>query len=149
MTQNDANQTMQDPTWQLLTEFSLPKEPGHEEQAAFRVMRAIGELSLQPAQVERIRGAIVQAVRNGMRPRTQMRYPPTVSVRVWTSAADAGDAHSSGDEGPQNRRPVPGGWGSFLIQKRVHDPQASAEESVSFIELFLYQERDHHRDQNK
>lgn len=149
MTQNDTNRTMQDPTWQLLAEFSLPKEPGHEEQAALRVMRAIDELGLQPAQVERIRGVIVQAVRNGMRPRTQMRYPPAVSVRVWTSAADAGDAQCSGDEGPQNRRPAPRGWGSFLVQKRVHDPQASAQESVSFIELFLYQERDHLRDQNK
>jgi hypothetical protein len=133
--------------WPLLAEFAAPGEPDDHQHLTERVTGIVQELGLQPAGVERIQKAVVEALRRVARRGNQDQHSLPLRVRIWISDPHTKDLlpSSSGvhQSDPQERR----GWGFFLIERQIDDAQASAGQSHHVIELYLYQERERSREQ--
>lgn len=137
-----ASHTTQDSAWRLLVELFPSGGPGSEHHAVGRVIGAVHRLGMQPAQVERIREALLEALREAKKRGNQDHHGLPVSVRIWISGAYTEDPSPSNSGAQQGDRRKCRGWGFFLIQKHGGDPQASAAEAHHVIELYLYQERE-------
>jgi len=138
VTEDDALHSLPDPAWQLLAAFSLPTEPGSEHQSVERVAGAVQELGLPPAQVKRLRNAVMEALREATRRVTQDQHYLPVIVRIWILDAYTQDPSPCNSEAQPDNRRGRRGWGFFLVQKQGDDAQASTGESHHVIELFLY-----------
>jgi hypothetical protein len=138
---DDALQANQQSSWQLLLQFVLPGGPSSEQQSVQQISEAVEELCLQPAEVDRIGRAVMEALRQGTRRETGDPPHTPVSIRVWVSDMMRGDLlrSDSGTRGvgPGRRR----GWGFFLVERQADAPEACAGESHHLIELYLYQEQ--------
>jgi hypothetical protein len=97
---------------------------------------------LQPAQVERIGKALLEALREGKKRGSQGQHDLPATVRTWVSGAHTEGPSPSDPGAQQGDRRKCRGWGFFLIQKQGDDPQVSAAEAHHVIELYLYQERE-------
>jgi hypothetical protein len=143
VTQTNVFRSTQDPAWQLLAEFSLPGEPGKERQSAQQFTRGLGNLGMQLAQVERIRKAVVEAVRDAKKRADRDQESLPISVRLYVSAAFMDDLSRSNPDAQQEASRGHPAWGFFLIQRRGGNPQSPDLPSQHLIELFLYQEGEH------
>jgi hypothetical protein len=141
VTEDNALHIKQESAWRLLVELFPSGGPGSEHQAVKRVTEAVQELGLQPAQVERIREALLEALREAKKRGNQGQHDLPVIVRTWISGAHPEDPSPSNSGAQQGDRRKCRGWGFFLIQKQG-DPQVPAAEAHHVIELYLYQERE-------
>lgn len=134
----------------VLAEFELPSAPGNERQAIDGVERAVAELGLGSARVDRLKTAVAEATMNAMEHGNEYRADKPVSIRVLHSAdrlrvqvTDQGDAPGASEpETPDLKaklegRQKPRGWGLFLIEKMVDEARETSEGGGHTLELAL------------
>jgi hypothetical protein len=111
-------------------------------------MGAVQGLGLQPAQAERIRKAVLEALRESKEGGSQDPHILPGIVRIWISRARAESPSPSNLEAQQAAQCEGRGWGAFLIQKRAHGALTGTAEADRTIELYLYQESGFSRGQS-
>ena len=134
----------------VLDEFELQSEPGNEREAIARVERAVADLGLEAARVERLKTAVAEATMNAMEHGNEYRADRPVSIRVLHTAdgisvqvTDLGDAgelqetESPDLEAKLAGRQKPRGWGLFLIEKMVDEARVTGEGGRHTVELVL------------
>jgi serine phosphatase RsbU (regulator of sigma subunit)/anti-sigma regulatory factor (Ser/Thr protein kinase) len=134
----------------VLAAFDLPSAPGNEREAMVRVERAVADLGLGPARLERLKTAVAEATMNAMEHGNEYRPDRPVSIRVIRSAdrlsvrvTDSGSAGELAErEAPDLEAKLEGrqkarGWGLFLIEEMVDEARVTAEEGGRTVELVL------------
>jgi anti-sigma regulatory factor (Ser/Thr protein kinase) len=139
-----------DPDLRLVSELTLPSEPGNERAAMESVASVAGACEFPADQIERIKTAVSEATLNALehgnhyRPELEVRVEVLVSPRVLvvriTDQGSGGppgrptipdlDAKLSGEQSPR-------GWGLFLIQNMVDDMRVSGDEHHHVVELTI------------
>ena len=150
MTSNAAAPPEQAPhehTWQMLIEFTLPRELGSEQLAADRVAAAVQRLNWPAAQLEQLRLAFAQAARRAAECSCRYNLEGALVIRVLIPENDRAsrDAYRGNDQPTQFQalkretqqvgRPPARGWGFFLIEKAVPDSDGVGRH---LLEVFLY-----------
>jgi serine phosphatase RsbU (regulator of sigma subunit)/CHASE1-domain containing sensor protein/anti-sigma regulatory factor (Ser/Thr protein kinase) len=139
----------------ILSDFTLPSEPGNERRAMEEVARAVSGLGLPERTLERLKTAVAEATMNAMEHGN--RYNPNVPVKiqVWlleerllVRIIDRGSAPppSSTTEVPDLEAKLVGtqtrrGWGLFVIQNMVDEVRVSGNPDHHTIELVMHLER--------
>lgn len=142
MTKSGAPRAEQDPAWSLLAEFAAPGEPQSQQHLTERVTGIVQELGLQPAQMERIQKAVVEALHRVTRRTAKDQHSLMLRIRIWISDPLTKELLPSRSGVHQGDPQECCGWGFFLIEKQEDDVPASAGQSHHAIELYLYQERE-------
>ena len=147
--QQDA--TNSDGYRRVLTDFTLPSEPGNERQAMEKVAEAVTELGLSEQRLERLKTAVAEATMNAMEHGN--RYDPGVPVKiqVWLLKErlvvriidrGSGPLPSLTAKGPDLQAKLGGaqtarGWGLFLIESMVDEVRISGNPDHHTIELIM------------
>jgi serine phosphatase RsbU (regulator of sigma subunit)/anti-sigma regulatory factor (Ser/Thr protein kinase) len=134
----------------ILADFDLPSEPGNERQAMELVERAVAEIGLGQARLERLKTAVAEATMNAMEHGNEYRPERPVRVRVLRSAdrlhvqvTDQGRAGELAEpetpdlEAKLEGRQKPRGWGLFLIEQMVDEARVTSERGGRTVELVL------------
>jgi anti-sigma regulatory factor (Ser/Thr protein kinase) len=134
----------------VLDEFDLPSEPGNERRAIERVERAVRDLGIDAARLERLKTAVGEATMNAMEHGNEYRADRPVSIRVLREAdsirvqvTDLGTAAElPAQEAPDLEaklagRQRPRGWGLFLIEKMVDEAHVTGGAGAHTLELVL------------
>ena len=133
----------------VLAEFELPSAPGNERTAIERVERAVAELGLDTARLERLKTAVGEATMNAMEHGNEYQEDRPVSVRVLlrsdrlrVQVTDQGEAEIPDAEAPDLKakldgRQTPRGWGMFLIKKMVDETRVTGELGGHTLELVI------------
>ncbi len=142
----------------VLAEFELPSEPGNEREAIERVERAVRELALPLARLERLKTAVGEATMNAIEHGNEFRGDRPVSVRVLRASdslrvqvTDRGEADVPEPETPDLEAKLAGeqrprGWGLFLINELVDDVHVTRGAGTRTLELVLRLGGDHDGD---
>jgi anti-sigma regulatory factor (Ser/Thr protein kinase) len=141
------------PNWRILAEFTLDGVAGNERQAMDRVASAVQDLNLLPRRAERLKTAVGEATLNAIDYRSQHGSECAVLIRLLVSKRTVAghipnDASGSSKPTPVSPDPeakvvghqLPGGWGFFLVERRVDDTHLKGKERQHLIEAFLYLE---------
>jgi anti-sigma regulatory factor (Ser/Thr protein kinase) len=117
----------------VLTDFSVPSQPGNERQVADRVSAAVAEVHLDQRQVERLATAVAEATLNAMEHGNHFLRDRPVGIRVEVSQSQLRVSITDSGCGPGDRYEQPDldkklagtqsprGWGLFLIEKMVDE----------------------------
>jgi serine phosphatase RsbU (regulator of sigma subunit)/CHASE1-domain containing sensor protein/anti-sigma regulatory factor (Ser/Thr protein kinase) len=135
----------------ILTDFTLPSEPGNERRATEEVARAVSGLGLPEKTLERLKTAVAEATMNAMEHGN--RYDPQVPVKIRLLSSDTDLLVRITDQGgspvpdPDKEVPdleaklagtqTPRGWGLFLIQNMVDEVRVSGNPNHHTIELVV------------
>jgi anti-sigma regulatory factor (Ser/Thr protein kinase) len=141
----------------VLASFDLPSAPGNEREAMERVERAVADVGLAPARLERLKTAVAEATMNAMEHGNEYRPDRPVRVRVLRSAdrlvvrvTDSGSADEPAEreapdmEAKLEGRQKPRGWGLFLIEEMVDEALVTSEGGGRTVELVLRLEGEGH-----
>jgi anti-sigma regulatory factor (Ser/Thr protein kinase) len=135
---------------EVLTNFTVPSEPGNERRAIEQVEKAVRPLGLPGPRLERLKTAVAEATMNAMEHGNGYRAEVPVEVDVL----HAGDEllvritdRGGGQEIPEPESPdleaklesrqTPRGWGLFLIQSMVDELRVTTDEVHHTVELVL------------
>jgi serine phosphatase RsbU (regulator of sigma subunit)/anti-sigma regulatory factor (Ser/Thr protein kinase) len=134
----------------VLAEFDLPSAAGNERQAMELVERAVAEVGLDAARLERLKTAVAEATMNAMEHGNEYRPDRLVSIRVLRSGTrlrvrvtDHGEAGELPEpEAPDLEAKLEGrqtarGWGLFLIEKMVDEARVTSEGGGRTVELVV------------
>jgi serine phosphatase RsbU (regulator of sigma subunit)/anti-sigma regulatory factor (Ser/Thr protein kinase) len=134
----------------VLAELSLASEPGNEREAIAAVERAVTDLALPSARLEKLKTAVGEATMNAMEHGNEYRADRPVLVRVLhadghlrVQVSDHGGAgrlpprESPDLEAKLEGRQNPRGWGLFLIEKMVDEARETSHEDGHTLELVL------------
>src|SRR3954451_8161623 len=134
----------------VLAAFDLQSAPGNERQAMEQVARAVANLGLAPARLERLKTAVAEATMNAMEHGNEYRPDRPVSIRVFTStgslrvqisdhghAGEVAEAEEPDLEAKLEGRQKPRGWGLFLIEKMVDEARVTSDGGGRTVELVL------------
>lgn len=141
MTEQGASHTTPGLAWRLLAEFAPPDQPDSHNPLPQQVVGVAQELGLQPAQVEHIREAVAEAVREGAQRGQHDQTRLRAAVRIWMSNTSADEPAIASSKIQLDDQREHRGWGFFMIQKHVPNLGTSGVVAQQLIELFLYQER--------
>src|SRR5215211_2755266 len=132
----------------VLADFDLPSAPGNERQAMELVERAVADIGLGRARLERLKTAVAEATMNAMEHGNEYRADRPVSIRVLRSVdrlrvqvtghGDAGEiaeTEAPDLEAKLEGRQKPRGWGLFLIEKMVDEARVISEGGGRTVEL--------------
>ena len=135
----------------ILTDFTLPSEPGNERLAMEKVAEAVQELGLSERRLERLKTAVAEATMNAMEHGN--RYDPGVPVkievlllkeRLLVRIIDRGSGPLPNlmAQGPDllaklGGAQTPRGWGLFLIESMVDEVRVSGNPDHHTIELVV------------
>ncbi len=146
----DKAMEVEEPTWQVLREFSLPSEPGNEVLVMERVVEAVHYLDLSKAVLERLKTAVTETVMNAMEHGNRYQAELPVEVKVSLSAAELRISiadHGGSQPIPEPETPdleaklaglqSPRGWGLFLIKNMVDEMNVFADEVHHTVELIF------------
>jgi hypothetical protein len=137
MTHSHATPAAPEPIWQLLAQVVVPGEAGSENRVAGLAVEAVRDLNLPPAQLQVVREAVADAVRqiNTGRDARQPALPISITLFVSSGRAGASDPAPQTGAAPERR-----GWGCFVVKRLVDGVPAVGVEAHYKIELFLYPE---------
>jgi serine phosphatase RsbU (regulator of sigma subunit)/anti-sigma regulatory factor (Ser/Thr protein kinase) len=137
-------------SWQLLTEFSLPSEPGNEIQAMQRVVDAVQALDLPTTILERLKTAVAETTMNAIEHGNKYREDLPVDILVRASPAALSiriTDRGGGKDIPEPQTPnleaklaglqSPRGWGLFLIKNMVDEMHITTDEIHHTVELIF------------
>jgi serine phosphatase RsbU (regulator of sigma subunit)/anti-sigma regulatory factor (Ser/Thr protein kinase) len=135
----------------VLTDFSLPSEPGNERQAMDKVADAVKGLPLSEQRLDRLKTAVAEATMNAMEHGN--RYDPEIPVRiqVWllkerllVRVIDRGSGPTSSltAKGPDLEAKLENtqtarGWGVFLMERMVDEVRVSGNPDHHTVELVM------------
>jgi serine phosphatase RsbU (regulator of sigma subunit)/anti-sigma regulatory factor (Ser/Thr protein kinase) len=130
--------------------FTIPSEPGNERGASERVAEAVASLGLQPAQLERLKTAVSEAVMNAIEHGNESRaeLPVVIGIRreageLLVRITDEGgereipEAETPDLEAKLEGLQKPRGWGLFLIRNMVDDLRVSSDGHHHTVELVV------------
>ncbi len=151
----DANRNP-DPTWRILTDFTLPGVPGDERVAQDRVVAAVQALRLSTIRLQGLKTAVAEAMLKFIAHGQHRRAEGPEQIRVCVSGAHLAIAAGiSGQDGEAISappaldlavklcdQPSPPGWGFFLVEKMTDDPHSAPPAARHTLELFIYPEGD-------
>lgn len=145
--------TEEEPTWQILGDFSIPSTVGNERDAMRLVEEAIRPLNLPPDRLDRLKTAVSEATMNASEHGNHYRPDLPVIIKVLASShlmsvqiTDFGiDGPIRPGQPPDINAKLEGlqhtrGWGFFLIEKMVDEVQIDNQPASHTIQLFLYLE---------
>jgi serine phosphatase RsbU (regulator of sigma subunit)/anti-sigma regulatory factor (Ser/Thr protein kinase) len=134
----------------VLAEFELPSAPGNEREAIDRVERAVADLELEAARLQRLKTAVAEATMNAMEHGNEYRADRPVSIRVLHTAdslrvqvtdlggaADLPEPEAPDLEAKLAGRQKPRGWGLFLIERMVDEARVTGDGGRHTLELVL------------
>src|ERR671925_1012967 len=134
----------------VLAEFELPSAPGNEREAIDRVERAVADLELEAARLQRLKTAVGEATMNAMEHGNEYRPDRPVSIRVLHTAdslrvqvtdlggaADLPEPEAPDLEAKLAGRQKPRGWGLFLIERMVDEARVTGDGGRHTLELVL------------
>jgi len=138
---------------ELLAQFELPSEPGNERQAITQVERAVADLRLPDARLERLKTAVGEATMNAIEHGNQNVAERPVFLRVLHSPGrlrvQVTDYGAAG-ELPARETPdieaklaglqKPRGWGLFLIDSMVDETRVTRDARGHTLELIVHLE---------
>jgi serine phosphatase RsbU (regulator of sigma subunit)/CHASE1-domain containing sensor protein/anti-sigma regulatory factor (Ser/Thr protein kinase) len=135
----------------VLTDFTLPSEPGNERPAMEKVADAVQELPLSEQRLDRLKTAVAEATMNAMEHGN--RYDPEVpvNIQVWLLKESllvriidrgSGPLSSLTAKGPDLEAKLgdaqtPRGWGMFLIERMVDEVRVSGNPDHHTVELVM------------
>jgi len=136
----------------LLTEFSVPSEPGNERLVMETVAEAVGGLDIRGENLERLKTAVAEATMNAMEHGNKYRPEVPVEVKVEVAERDlmvsitdrgSGPPPSRGGDVPDLEAKLEGmqtprGWGLFLIKSMVDEMSISGDDGHHTIELVVH-----------
>jgi anti-sigma regulatory factor (Ser/Thr protein kinase) len=136
--------------WKILTEFTLPSEPGNELQAMEAVIRVVEGLGLSKDRMERLKTAVAETTMNAIEHGNQYREDLSVGIQVLSSPTAVKvriSDHGGGRPIPDPEMPdldaklaglqSPRGWGLFLIKNMVDDMNVETDETHHTVELIF------------
>jgi anti-sigma regulatory factor (Ser/Thr protein kinase) len=136
--------------WELISEFSLPSEPGNELQAMEKVAGIAKDFGFPEERMERLKTAVAEATMNAMEHGNHYQSELMVEVRVLTSPAALAVRirdHGGGKAIPEPETPdleaklagqqSPRGWGLFLIKNMVDEMNVESDDVHHTIELIF------------
>jgi serine phosphatase RsbU (regulator of sigma subunit)/anti-sigma regulatory factor (Ser/Thr protein kinase) len=142
--------------WQLLTELTVPSQPGNERIAMEQVTEAVEVLHLPAKRLDQLKTAVAEATMNAMEHGNHYQPDKPVSIKVLASQSalavritDHGGTHTlppdTGIEVPDIEAKLaelqtPRGWGLFLIKNMVDEMNISSDASHHTVELIMYLE---------
>lgn len=141
MTEVGAVHTARDSAWQLVLQCDPAEGFAGGQESVKRITEIAQELGLQPAEVNRVGTAVMEALRKASRWGKRHEESSTVSIQVWISSAGARDRWHSSPNAQTVDEQKRMGWGFFLVQRQEVDLEASTGKSHHLVELYLYQER--------
>jgi anti-sigma regulatory factor (Ser/Thr protein kinase) len=136
----------------MISELSLPSEPGNERQATEEVARAVSGLGLPERTLERLKTAVAEATMNAMEHGNRFDPDVPVKIQVWlleesllVRIIDRGggpppspNATEVPDlEAKLKGMQTPRGWGLFLIKNMVDEVRVSGNPDHHTIELVM------------
>ncbi len=135
----------------ILTDFTLPSQPGNERLAMEKVAEAVKELGLSEQRVERLRTAVAETTMNAMEHGNN--YDPEVPVRIQVcllkqrllvriTDRGSGPAPSPTAQVPDLQAKLrgaqtPRGWGLFLVESKVDEVRISGNPDHHTIALVI------------
>jgi anti-sigma regulatory factor (Ser/Thr protein kinase) len=139
----------------ILSDFTLPSEPGNERRAMEMVAEAVSGLELPVRTLERLKTAVAEATMNAMEHGNRYNPNVPVTIQVWlleerllVRIIDRGSVSplSSMTGVPDLEAKLAGtqtqrGWGLFLIQTMVDEVRVSGNPDHHTIELVMRLER--------
>ena len=139
----------------VLTEFTVPSEPGNERQVMDRVAQAVHAV-VPPGKLEALKTAVAEATMNAIEHGNRNDATLLVEIRAWTDAhalvirvTDQGGANESppDDTVPDidaklRGEQSPRGWGLFLIRNMVDDLNVFTDDEHHVVELVVRLEGD-------
>lgn len=143
--------------WQMLSEWTLPSEPGNERLALQRVAEVVQNLNLPDNRLERLKTAVAEATMNGMEHGNHYQPDKPVSIQVMTKdnilSVRITD-HGGNQPIPEPEAPdleaklaelqTPRGWGLFLIKNLVDDMHVTSDDTHRTVELIMHLEGENH-----
>jgi len=146
-----GSRTAREESNRTLDEFTLPSEMGNERAAMERVAQAVGDLDLDPKQLERLKTAVAEATMNAIEHGNQARAELPVDIRVELSSGELVVSitdHGRGSPIPEAETPdldakLEGlqkarGWGLFLIKNMVDDMRVATDNEHHTVELIVH-----------
>jgi anti-sigma regulatory factor (Ser/Thr protein kinase) len=135
----------------VLTDFTLPSEPGNERPAMEKVAEAVKGLPLSGQRLERLKTAVAEATMNAMEHGNGYDPEVPVKIQVWllkerllVRVIDRGSGPLSSltAKGPDLEAKVggtqtPRGWGVFLIERMVDEVRVSGNPDHHTVELVV------------
>ena len=135
----------------ILTDFTLPSEPGNERLATERVAEAVEGLGLSEQRLERLKTAVAEATMNAMEHGNRHNPEVPVKIQVWLLKERLLVRISDRGSGPQSSltakvpdleaklegAPTLRGWGLFLIERMVDEVRVSGNPNQHTIELVM------------
>jgi anti-sigma regulatory factor (Ser/Thr protein kinase) len=144
-------------SWQMLYEWTIPRQPGNERQVMERVATDVKAFKLPDRRLEDLKTAVAEATMNAMEHGNH--YKAEVPVAIQVLASKTALAIRIRDQGgsepiPAAREPdleaklaelqSPRGWGLFLIRNMVDEMNVTSDETHHTVELIIYLEGDSH-----
>ena len=147
---SDSECALSDGEWRILTEFTVPSEPGNERIAMNKIAEGVQSLNLPQAMLENLKTAVSEATMNAMEHGN--KYDPELPVSIELVASDTAIAVRITDQGGD--QPIveteapdieaklageqsPRGWGLFLIKNLVDEMRVSHDGTHHTVELVL------------
>ena len=141
-------------TWRVLTELSVPSEPGNERLAMERVAEVVKGLGLSEQRLERLKTAVAEATMNAMEHGNRYRPEVPVVIEVLSSGTDLSvrinEQGGSLVPDPDTEMPdleakleglqTPRGWGLFLIRNMVDELHIINDEARHAVGLVVHLE---------
>jgi len=124
MADNDIARVEAASDWHLMAEFEMKNLAQSKRALKNQIVEAIQILNIPPALLERIYKVTIQAINSLERSARLVDSPPTVRMRILTSAAKADG----------------GGWGFFLVVKPEREPPSNTVGVPYLVDIFLYRE---------
>ncbi|HKH39522.1 MAG TPA: SpoIIE family protein phosphatase [Rubrobacter sp.] len=135
----------------ILTDFTLPSEPGNERLAMEKVAEAVEGLGLSEQRLERLKTAVAEATMNAMEHGNRHNPEVPVKIQVWLLKERLLVRISDRGSGPQSSltakvpdleaklegAPTLRGWGLFLIERMVDEVRVSGNPNQHTIELVM------------
>jgi hypothetical protein len=123
------NETNSDSGWHLLVEDTFKRGDLSADQPAGQVEALLGKalatLSLPAVLLQTISTRLVQALAHC----NQSNSHASLSIRVYIQKIDNRDYQPGGN-----------GWGYFLVERRVNNPNDQTEKPEYLFEIYLYTE---------
>jgi hypothetical protein len=158
MPNNQVNYQSNDPSWHLLTEFSFSEMlSDQDEEGAYtggRLSQIGRELGIPDELIEMIEMTLRSYSGEALAHRKQGRLDLSALVRVFCQKKVTHDEsvvlsskftkseYTTDQESIIHRSETDfkGGWGFFMIRRRVNYPTSSSSEDCNSIDLYLYNE---------